>query len=85
MAAVLDAVHQLFVEGHHEPAAEEVAARSGVSLRSIYRYFPDREQLLVAALRLLDTAGGGELALPAALPVVRAGIGITGDDQDICF
>lgn len=51
MAAVLDAVHQLFVEGHHEPAAEEVAARSGVSLRSIYRYFPDREQLLVAALR----------------------------------
>lgn len=51
MEAVLDAVHQLFVEGQPDPSAEEVAARSGVSLRSIYRYFPDREQLLVAALR----------------------------------
>lgn len=51
MEAVLDAVHELFVEGHTDPAAEEVAARSGISLRSIYRYFPDREQLLMAALR----------------------------------
>ncbi|MOA54873.1 hypothetical protein D3C78_1785660 [compost metagenome] len=34
---------------------------------------------------LLDATGGGKLALPAALPVVGAGIGITGDDQDICF
>lgn len=57
MRAVLDAVHELFGEGRYDPAAEEVAARSGVSLRSIYRYFPDREQLLVAALsRRLDEA-----------------------------
>jgi AcrR family transcriptional regulator len=48
--AVLDAVHALFVEGHSVPTTEDVAARSGVSLRSIYRYFPDRQELLQAAL-----------------------------------
>jgi len=48
--AVLDAVHELFVEGHLLPTVEDVARRSGVSLRSVYRYFPDRDQLLVAAL-----------------------------------
>ncbi len=48
--AVLDAVHQLFVEGHRLPTVEDVALKSGVSLRSIYRYFPDRDELLQAAL-----------------------------------
>ncbi|MET0840080.1 MAG: TetR/AcrR family transcriptional regulator [Marmoricola sp.] len=48
--AVLDAVHALFVEGLLEPTVEDIAARSGVSLRSVYRYFPDRDQLLQAAL-----------------------------------
>ena len=32
------------------PSVEDVALRSGVSLRSIYRYFPDRDELLQAAL-----------------------------------
>lgn len=48
--AVLDAVHELFVEGHMFPTVEDVASRSGVSLRSIYRYFPDRDELFQAAL-----------------------------------
>ena len=48
--AVLDAVHQLFVEGHTLPTVEDVALKSGVSLRSIYRYFPDRDELLQSAL-----------------------------------
>jgi AcrR family transcriptional regulator len=47
---VLDAVHELFVEGYLLPTVEDVARRSGVSLRSVYRYFPDRHQLLIAAL-----------------------------------
>ena len=47
---MLDAVHALFVEGQMEPTVEDVALRSGVSLRSIYRYFPDRDELLRAAL-----------------------------------
>jgi AcrR family transcriptional regulator len=70
--AVLDAVHQLFVEGHTLPTVEDVALKSGVSLRSIYRYFPDRDELLQAALvrRMevaeplftLDGLGSGPLA-----------------------
>lgn len=48
--AVLDAVRQLFVEGNYMPTAEAVAARSGVSLRSVYRYFEDTEALFRAAI-----------------------------------
>ena len=48
--AVLDAAHDLFVEGELLPGVEDVAARAGVSLRSVYRYFPDTRQLRLAAL-----------------------------------
>jgi AcrR family transcriptional regulator len=48
--AVLDAVHELFAEGNLVPTAEDVAQRSGVSLRSVYRYFEDMEALLRAAI-----------------------------------
>ena len=48
--AVLDAVLALFAEGHLEPAATEVAERSGVSLRSVYRYYDDNEALMRAAI-----------------------------------
>jgi AcrR family transcriptional regulator len=48
--AVLDTVHDMFVEGNFSPAVEEVAARSGVSLRSVYRYFEDTEALLRMAI-----------------------------------
>ncbi len=48
--AVLDAVHELFVERRRIPNIEEVAARAGVSLRSVYRYFPDTGQLMAAAV-----------------------------------
>jgi len=69
--AVLDAVHELFVERRSVPTVESVAERSGVSLRSIYRYFPDVSQLMTAALArrvenaepLFQLAGLGEGAL----------------------
>jgi AcrR family transcriptional regulator len=48
--AVLDAVHELFTEQRSFPTLESVAARSGVSLRSIHRYFPDSEGLMLEAL-----------------------------------
>jgi AcrR family transcriptional regulator len=48
--AVLDTVHELFVEGNFSPSVEDVAARSGVSLRSVYRYFEDTEALLHLAI-----------------------------------
>lgn len=48
--AVLDAVLELFAEDTLEPGAAEVAERSGVSLRSVYRYYEDREALIRAAI-----------------------------------
>ncbi len=48
--AVLDTVHEMFVEGNFAPSVEDVAARSGVSLRSVYRYFEDTEALLYLAI-----------------------------------
>ena len=47
---VLDAVIELFSEDQLLPSTQAVAERSGVSLRSIYRYFDDQETLLRAAI-----------------------------------
>jgi AcrR family transcriptional regulator len=47
---VLDAALELFGEGMLEPGAAEVAERSGVSLRSVYRYFEDTDALVRAAV-----------------------------------
>ncbi len=52
---VLDAVVALFDAGQMEPTVDEVSETSGVSTRSIYRYFHHREGLIDAALwRLVD-------------------------------
>ena len=48
--AVLDAVIELFTEGHVGLVAADVADRSGVSLRSVYRYFDDLDALARAAI-----------------------------------
>jgi AcrR family transcriptional regulator len=48
--AVLDAVIDLFLEDQMLPSASDVAERSGVSLRSVYRYFDDVEDLVRAAI-----------------------------------
>ncbi len=48
--AVLDAVIELFGEGNLNPGVHEVADRSGVSLRSVYRYFEHVDALLVSAI-----------------------------------
>ena len=48
--AVLDAVLELFSEDNLAPTPEEVARRSGVSLRSVYRYVADRDDLIRAAI-----------------------------------
>ena len=58
--AVLDTVHEMFVEGNFSPSVEDVAIRSGVSLRSVYRYFEDTEALLHRAIER-RTALVGEL------------------------
>jgi AcrR family transcriptional regulator len=48
--AVLDAAIAMFAEGNLQPTPGEVAQRSGVSHRSINRYFPDTRSLLRAAV-----------------------------------
>jgi AcrR family transcriptional regulator len=47
--AVLDAMIALFAEDV-EPSPEAVALRSGLSPRSVYRYFEDRDELVRAAI-----------------------------------
>ncbi len=47
---VLDAALELFAQGDLNPSPEAVAQRSGVSLRSVYRYVSDREELVNAAI-----------------------------------
>ncbi len=48
--AVLDAALELFAEGNLAPSPDEVARRSGVSLRSVYRYVADSDDLVRAAI-----------------------------------
>jgi AcrR family transcriptional regulator len=48
--AVLDAVLELFAEDSLAPGPADVAERSGVSLRSVYRYYEDMDALARAAI-----------------------------------
>lgn len=74
--AVLDAVLDLFAEDALAPSASQVAERSGVSLRSVYRYFEDTDELVRAAIErnlervrplfLLEGLGEGPVAERAA-------------------
>ena len=50
IAAVIDAVLEMFREDSLTPTIELAAERSGLSLRSVYRYFPDPESLNQAAI-----------------------------------
>jgi TetR/AcrR family transcriptional regulator, regulator of autoinduction and epiphytic fitness len=49
--AIIDAMRELHAEGDLRPTALRIAERAGVSLRTIWQQFPDREALLVEALR----------------------------------
>jgi AcrR family transcriptional regulator len=48
--AVLDTVIEMFLEGETDPSPQEVARRSGVSIRSVYRYVADKNDLSRAAI-----------------------------------
>ncbi len=67
LLAVVDAMLELFAEGNLDPGAQEVADRSGVSRRSVFRYFEDMEALGRAAIqRMHDRLG--QYAIPPAAP-----------------
>jgi AcrR family transcriptional regulator len=69
--AVLDAVLTLFSEDNPNPSPEQVAQRSGVSLRSVYRYVADADDLIRSAIErhveivqplfVIDDLGRGSL------------------------
>ncbi len=59
--AVLDVVLEMFAEEWLFPTMEQAASRSGLSLRSLYRYFADPGELLEATIRR-----NRELAAPVA-------------------
>ena len=48
--AVVDALLDLYEDGVLNPGAQEVAARSGVSRRSVFRYFDDMDELCRTAI-----------------------------------
>jgi AcrR family transcriptional regulator len=49
--AVVDALLDLYREGNLQPGTEEIAARSGLSPRSLFRYFEDVDDLIRTAIR----------------------------------
>jgi TetR/AcrR family transcriptional regulator of autoinduction and epiphytic fitness len=48
--AVVTALLELYREGRLQPSAEEVAARAGISVRSVFRYFDDTEAMVRAGI-----------------------------------
>ncbi len=48
---VIDVILEMFAEEAMFPTIEQAATRSGLSLRSIYRYFADPGELLEAAIK----------------------------------
>ena len=46
--AIVEALRSLLDAGDLRPTTEAIAARAGVSERSIFQHFPDREMLLFA-------------------------------------
>jgi AcrR family transcriptional regulator len=48
---LVDALHGLLHDGVLKPTAEQIASRAGVSERSVFQHFPDREALFEAVAR----------------------------------
>ncbi|HEX9517644.1 MAG TPA: helix-turn-helix domain-containing protein [Streptosporangiaceae bacterium] len=49
--AILEAMRALHAEGDLRPTVPRIAARAGVSLRTVWQQFADREALLIEAVR----------------------------------
>ena len=52
--AVVDALLDLYGDGNLRPSTEEIAARSGLSPRSVFRYFDDVDDLTRAAIARME-------------------------------
>ena len=63
--AVIDALVALINEGNLNPSAKEIAARAGVSHRSVFRYFDDMRDLAETAIRREFLVAAKLAALPS--------------------
>ena len=61
---ILDAVIELMADGRREINHDAVAERTGISRRTVYRYFVDREALLAAASDRVRELAGSRVAFP---------------------
>ncbi len=52
--AVVDALLDLYDDGNLRPSTEEIAARSGLSPRSVFRYFDDVDDLTRSAISRME-------------------------------
>jgi len=64
---LLDAWIDLMVEGGADLSHDEAARRAGVGRRTAYRYFPDRDAMMEAALLRVRELAGPHVVLPATL------------------
>ena len=71
--AVVHALLALYREGNLDPSADAIATRSGVSARSVFRYFDDVEDLANAAIthQLMDVAHLLPLTCPPDRPLAE--------------
>lgn len=68
--AIVDAMLGLIQDGDLRPTAARVAARAGVSLRSVFQHFPDLESIFTAAAeRRIDQVRRLVVPLPAEGPL----------------
>jgi TetR/AcrR family transcriptional regulator, regulator of autoinduction and epiphytic fitness len=69
-AAIIEALVDVLAEGDLQPTAERIAERAGVSLRTIYQHFPDRQALHKAvAERQWREVGKVIEVIPSDLPL----------------
>ena len=67
---VVDALLAYYDEGDHEPGAAKIAARAGVSERTVFRYFDDLDSLAAAAIESQVVRVAPVFAAPAAIGTV---------------
>lgn len=79
--AILDAAERVFIrEGYHEAKMADVAAETGVSVGTLYNYFPSKELVFASIVRRgkdqLFAALEHAVEQPEPLPRVRALLGV---------
>jgi AcrR family transcriptional regulator len=65
-ARILDAVIDLLADGRSEVNHDAIAERTGISRRTIYRYYVDRQTLLGAASARVRELAGSRVAFPGS-------------------